>query len=71
MADAKRYKHRFLAENVYSDLKQLIALLDRLGIPTFEVTERVIHSNDVIYNLLLQSVAMRFTRRANEQQSEQ
>jgi hypothetical protein len=62
---AKRYHHAFLAEKVFNDLSDLMELLEKLGIVS-GISKRISHQHDVVYQLTLESVAGRFTRRANE-----
>jgi hypothetical protein len=67
---AKRYNHRYLAEEVYNDLTDLMVLLETLGVPV-SVRGRMTHMHDMIYKLTLEMVATRFTRMANEKQYEE
>ena len=67
---AKRYTHRHLADKVYNDLVDIVTLLETLGVIS-EVSRHLTHVHDVSYQLTLQLVSSRFTRRANEQQYEE
>jgi len=65
---AKRYNHKYIAENVYNDIIDLVYLLYRLDVTPLGGRNDKGGMNSFLFAMMMQSASGNFTRMANEQQ---